>query len=134
MVESFDKNFKFETISILYDSIAETIISVMDSQVEQEINFLNDLSVYVDKYYDYLETGNINYGISDEIIYLNAYNNLYYNDRKDYDEIFKFTHSQKYDLIHGNNNISMRIEVDFVDSAIVVDIVVVNFDMNGTLL
>ena len=121
VTESFDNTYYFETISVLYDSVAETIITAMNSKLEQEINYLHDASIYVDKLYEYVETGYINYGISDEVGYLIAYNEMYYHDRKDYDSMFEFTHFQKYDLIHGNNNISASIAVGYAEySAIVI--------------
>ena len=120
VLESFDNNYSFETVAILYDSVAETIIHDMNSNIEQEINYIHDESIYVDKYYEYIALGTINYGIAEEINYLLAYSKMYYEDREDYDRIFEFTHFQKYDLVHGNNNISTSIKVGFADYAILV--------------
>lgn len=120
VVESFDNNYSFDTLAVLYDSVAETVLVAMSAKIEQEANYLNDASIYVDKYIEYSQTGSIDYGIVDEINYLLAYKNLYFKDRTDYDKIFKFTHYQKYDLIHGNNNMSSSIDVSFIDSATIV--------------
>ena len=118
--ESFNNNYNFETIAVLYDSIANTMITTMNSKIEQEINFLHDLSIYVDKYLEYTNIGSISYGITDEITYLNAYNKLYFEDREDYDKIFNFTHFQKYDLLHGRNNISTTLKLEYVEDATIV--------------
>ena len=49
-----------------------------------------------------------------------CYDDRYFEDREDYDKIFNFTHFQKYDLIHGRNNISTTLQLDYVETATIV--------------
>ncbi|MBE5735130.1 MAG: hypothetical protein E7361_01630 [Clostridiales bacterium] len=118
--ESFDGNYQFETVSMLYDSIASTINSAMRVEKDQEINFLNDASIYINLYLDYVAGQYISYGISDEYGYMQAYSKLYYENRKDYNQIYSFTHFQKADLLHGDKGISSKLEVGYEDIAIVI--------------
>ena len=119
--ECYNGNYSFDTESVLYDSVAETIYSAMNSDVNQEINYLNDASIYVDLYNEYKENHILNsYGIVDEIQYLYAYNKLYLGDRADYNRIFDFTHYQKKDLLYDNNNIGAQIAIEYLDYATIV--------------
>ncbi len=120
IAESFDNNYYFETVAMLYDSIAGTINAAMNDEEDQEINYLHDAAIYTDIYQNYISGNAINYGVVDEIAYLQAYTKLYIDSRKDYDLIFDFTHFQKQDLLHGDKGISSKIEVGYEELAIVI--------------
>jgi len=115
--ESFDNVYSFDTTTMLFDSVAETIHVAMMSKQDQEINYLHDATVYVDLYYEYLENNAIEYGFVDEVGYLSSYSDLYLNNREDYNKLFQFTHFQKNELIKGDNSISAQIKVGYLDHA-----------------
>ncbi len=117
----YNNTYSFETEAVLYDSVAETIYTAMNSDINQEINYLNDASIYVDLFTEYQTNHTLSsYGIADEIQYLYAYNKLYLNDRADYNRIFDFTHFQKKDLLYDNNNIGSQFAIEYVDYATIV--------------
>ena len=118
--ESFDNNYSFESVAMLYDSIAGIVNTAMINDKDQEINYLHDASLYIDLYLSYISGEEISYGITDELGYLQAYNQLYYKDRNDYNLIYEFTHFQKQDLLHGDKGIGSMIQVGYEEIVIVI--------------
>ncbi len=115
--ESFDGVYSFDTVAMLYDSVAHTVYTAMTNKQEQEINYLHDATIYVDLYEAYVSSNAIDYGFADEVDYLTAYTNMYTNNREDYNKLFEFTHFQKQELVRGDNDISAQIKVGYVDYA-----------------
>lgn len=117
VVNSFNNNFVFDTQSVLLDFACSTILSAMSAELDQEINYLNDASILVDKYYDYMENSEISYGYVTEIIFIEAYADMYYNNKHDLDTLYSFTSFQKQDLLEDNNNVSSELKIEYVEKA-----------------